>query len=92
MDTRKFATGLYLKAADVQDGIIKQNINVSESDGKFGPKLNNSGSWTAIASACPAQMSASCTGPMARTRISGWTKTSGLPSRTTLITTASPAK
>ena len=40
MDTRKFATGLYLKAADVQDGMIKQNINVSESDGKFGPKLN----------------------------------------------------
>ena len=40
MDTRKFATGLYLKAADVQDGMIKQIINVSESDGKFGPKLD----------------------------------------------------
>lgn len=40
VDARKFATGQYIRAADISGTVVKRIVNVAESDGKFGPKLD----------------------------------------------------
>ena len=40
VDLRKYAAGAYLKPADVEASVIKRIINVEETEGKFGPKLD----------------------------------------------------
>ena len=40
VDVRKYAAGAYLKPADVEASVIKRIINVKETEGKFGPKLD----------------------------------------------------
>jgi hypothetical protein len=40
VDVRKYAAGAYLKPTDIEGAVIKRIINVEETDGKFGPKLD----------------------------------------------------
>ena len=40
VDVRKYAAGAYLKPADVEGAVTKRIINVEETEGKFGPKLD----------------------------------------------------
>jgi hypothetical protein len=40
VDVRKYAAGAYLKPADVEGTLIKRIINVEETEGKFGAKLD----------------------------------------------------
>jgi hypothetical protein len=40
VDVRKYAAGMYLKPADLEGRVIKRIINVTETEGKYGPKLD----------------------------------------------------
>jgi hypothetical protein len=40
VDVRKYAAGAYLKPDNVNGTVTKRIINVAETEGKFGPKLD----------------------------------------------------